>query len=51
MSKRSAKRPNCPACGMMVRFNDSVAKTEYGTSDNQTLVTKIWHKDCLKSAK
>ena len=48
MSK--AKRPNCPACKEMVRFADSVARTEYGNDDRLTLVTRIWHKTCLITA-
>ena len=40
------KRPNCPECGNMVRFNDSVGAWEYGTPGQATIVFKVWHQDC-----
>lgn len=45
------KRPNCPECGKMVRFNDSIASTEYGKNDEVTLLTKIWHAECYIKVK
>ena len=45
------KRPSCPECGAMVRFNDSVGGWEYGKPGQATIVYKVWHEDCYIQVK
>lgn len=45
------KRPNCPECGKMVRFNDSIGNWEFGQPGEPTLVFKVRHSECYIKVK